>query len=164
RDTIRLLDELGSPATMAMAGGRFFGMVIGGSHPVSVASSWLATAWDQNTGLWDPTPGAARLEEGALSWLVELLSLPRRPGGGFGTGATLANFTALAAARQAVLARAGWDVEGRGLFGAPIVTVVVGEEVHPSVVKGLGLLGLGRERVVTVPTDGQGRLRADRLP
>jgi glutamate/tyrosine decarboxylase-like PLP-dependent enzyme len=161
---LRRLDELGSPATMASAGPRFFGFVIGGALPVTVAANWLATAWDQNAVLFASAPGAAVLEEVALGWLVELLGLPPGTGGAFVTGATVANFTALAAARRAVLARAGWDVEADGLFGAPPVTVVVGDEAHPSLMKALGLLGLGQKRVVRVPVDGQGRLRADRLP
>ncbi len=163
-ETLALLDDVGSPASMAMAGGRFFGFVIGGSLPVSVASSWLATAWDQNTGLAEVTPATARLEEVALRWMVELLGLPAETGGGFVTGATLANFTALATARHAVLTRAGWDVEGEGLFGAPPITVIVGAEAHPSVLKALGMLGLGRRRVVPVAADSQGRMRVDALP
>ncbi|HEX6364138.1 MAG TPA: pyridoxal-dependent decarboxylase [Albitalea sp.] len=162
--TLRELDELGSPATMASAGGRFFGFVIGGALPVTVASHWLATAWDQNDALHAPAPATATLERIALGWLVDLLALPAGTAGAFVTGATMANFTALAAARHAVLARAGWDVEADGLAGAPPVTVVVGEEAHPTLFKSLGLLGLGRRRVVAVPVDGQGRLRAERLP
>jgi glutamate/tyrosine decarboxylase-like PLP-dependent enzyme len=161
---LRLLDEFGSPATMGMAGGRFFGFVIGAALPATVAANWLATAWDQNTGLWNVTPATSALEEVALGWLVDLLGLPPGTGGAFVTGATVANFTALAAARHAVLARAGWDVEAHGLFGAPPIMVAVGAEVHPSVLKSLGLLGLGRTRIVTVPVDGQGRMRAEALP
>jgi len=164
RDTLRVLDEVVGPATTAMAGSRFFGFVIGGALPVSVAASWLATAWDQNAGLWAPTPGVATLEEIALAWLVELLGLPTGTGAGFVTGATVANFSCLAAARHAVLARAGWNVEADGLFGAPPVTVVVGGEAHPTLFKALGLLGFGRARVVRVPVDGQGRIVAARLP
>jgi glutamate/tyrosine decarboxylase-like PLP-dependent enzyme len=164
RETLRLLDELGSPGTMAMPGGRFFGFVIGGALPVTVATNWLATAWDQNTGLWQATPTTSCLEEVALGWLVELLGLPAGTGGGFVTGATVANFSALAAARHRVLADAGWNVEADGLYGAPAITVVVGAEAHPTLIKSLGLLGLGRKRVVTVPVDAQGRMRADRLP
>jgi len=163
-EVLRLLDEVGSPATMGMAGGRFFGFVIGGALPATVAASWLATAWDQNTGLQAITPATSELERIALGWLVDLLGLPPGTGGGYVTGATVANFTALAAARHAVLRQAGWDVEADGLFGAPPVTVVVGEEAHPTVHKALGLLGLGRARVVTVPVDGQGRMRAGALP
>lgn len=164
RQTLELLDRVGSPATMAMAGGRFFGFVIGGALPVTVAANWLATAWDQNTGLHDITPGTARLERVSLGWLVDVLKLPTGTGAAFVTGATVANFTALAAARHAVLERAGWNVESRGLYGAPEITVVVGEEAHPTLIKSLGLLGLGRERVIRVPVDGQGRMRADSLP
>jgi glutamate/tyrosine decarboxylase-like PLP-dependent enzyme len=161
---LRTLDEIGSPATMAMAGPRFFGWVIGGSLPAALAANWLAAAWDQNAGLFAATPIATVLEEISLRWLLEALGLPAGSGGAFVTGATVANFTALAAARHAVLARAGWDVEARGLFGAPEIQVVVGEEAHPSLIKSLGMLGMGRDRVVRVPVDGQGRMRADALP
>jgi len=163
-EVLRLLDEVGSPATMATAGGRFFGFVIGSSLPVTVAANWLATAWDQNTGRSTVTPATADLERIAAGWLVELLGLPAGTSAGFVTGATLANFSCLAAARHSVLKRAGWDVEAQGLFGAPPVTVIVGAEVHPTVIKALGLLGFGRSRVVQVPVDAQGRMRADALP
>jgi glutamate/tyrosine decarboxylase-like PLP-dependent enzyme len=161
---IALLDEAGSPATVATAGPRFFGFVIGGSHPVAVAANWLATVWDQNTHSFTMSPVAVTLEQVARRWLVELFGLPSTTVAGFVSGATMANLTALAAARHAVLARVGWDVEAGGLAGAPDLTVVVGDEVHPSVIKGLGLLGLGRERMYRVPVDAQGRLRADALP
>jgi glutamate/tyrosine decarboxylase-like PLP-dependent enzyme len=158
------LDELGSPATMAMAGGRFFGWVIGGSLPATVAANWLATAWDQNAAGWQASPGAVAVEQTATRWLLEALGLPRDGAVGFVTGATMANFACLAAARQAVLKRVGWDVEADGLFGAPPITVVVGDEVHVSVLKALGLLGLGRNRILRVSVDGQGRMRAERFP
>ncbi|MEP6570061.1 MAG: pyridoxal-dependent decarboxylase [Acidobacteriota bacterium] len=161
---IRTLDEVCSPATMAMAGPRFFGFVIGGSLPVSLAANWLAGAWDQNTGLFTPTPATAQLEQVALNWLLELFKFPATCGGAFVTGATMANFSALAAARHALLKRAGWNVEADGLFGAPPITVVVGEEAHPTLFKSLGLLGLGRNRVVRVPADSQGRMRAEAIP
>jgi glutamate/tyrosine decarboxylase-like PLP-dependent enzyme len=161
---LQLLDTIGSPATMAMAGGRFFGFVIGGALPVTLAANWLATAWDQNSAFYQVTPATAAVEQVALRWLVDLLGLPAGCGGAFVTGATVANFTALAAARHALLARAGWNVEADGLFGAPPITVVVGAEAHPSLFKALGLLGLGRNRVVRLPVDGQGRVRADALP
>lgn len=163
-ETLALLDHCVSQATMASAGGRFFGFVIGAALPVTVAANWLAGAWDQNAGLSEVTPGVARLEEVALRWLTELLGLPPGTGAGFVTGATVANFTALAAARNAVLARAGWNVEAQGLFGAPPITVVAGAEAHPTLLKSLGMLGLGRSRIVRVPVDGQGRMRADALP
>jgi glutamate/tyrosine decarboxylase-like PLP-dependent enzyme len=162
--TLRLLDEAGSPATMGSAGGRFFGFVIGGALPASVASHWLATAWDQNAAYHAPSPATAVFEAVALRWLLELLGLPAGTAGAFVTGATMANFSALAAARHALLARAGWNVEAEGLFGAPPVTVLVGEEAHPTLMKSLGLLGLGRKRVLRVPVDGQGRMLASGLP
>jgi glutamate/tyrosine decarboxylase-like PLP-dependent enzyme len=122
------------------------------------------SAWDQNASFFVQSPTAITLEEIALGWVRELLGLPEGTGGAVVTGATMANFTALAAARHALLARQGWNVEEDGLYGAPEITVVVGNEVHASVVKALGLLGLGRKRVVRVPVDGQGRMRADALP
>jgi glutamate/tyrosine decarboxylase-like PLP-dependent enzyme len=161
---IRDLDEIGSPATMAMAGGRFFGFVIGGAIPVTVAANWLATAWDQNTGLYNVTPATAELERIALRWLVEIFGFPAGTGGGFVTGATVANMSCLAAARHSLLAKKGWDVEAKGLFHAPEITVVVGEEAHPTVLKALGLVGLGRDRVIKVPVDRNGRMRADAFP
>jgi glutamate/tyrosine decarboxylase-like PLP-dependent enzyme len=164
RAVVAELDAVVSPATMAMAGPRFFGFVIGGALPATVAAGVLATAWDQNGVRHDLSPGTAVIEDVALRWVVEALGLPAGTAGGFVTGATVANFTALAAARHAVLARTGWNVEARGLFGAPEISVVVGAEAHVSLFKALAMLGLGRERVVVVPVDGQGRLRADALP
>jgi glutamate/tyrosine decarboxylase-like PLP-dependent enzyme len=164
REVIGLLDRYASPATMAMAGPRFFGFVIGGSLPVALAADWLSADWDQNTGYYNITPATARLEQTALRWLLELLDLPRGAGGAFVTGANVANFVALAAGRHAVLERVGWKVEADGLFGAPPITVVVGEEAHPTLIKALGMLGLGRNRVVRVPIDAQGRMRVEALP
>jgi glutamate/tyrosine decarboxylase-like PLP-dependent enzyme len=163
-ETLALLDGAVSPATMGMAGARFFGFVCGGSLPVALGANWLAGAWDQNAALAAITPGASHLEEVALRWLIELFDLPAGTGAGFVTGATVANFVALAAARHVVLARAGWNVEADGLFGAPPITVITGEEAHPTLLKSLGMLGLGRNRIVRVPVDGQGRMRADALP
>jgi glutamate/tyrosine decarboxylase-like PLP-dependent enzyme len=162
--TLALLDEVISPATMATAGPRFFGFVMGATLPASLAAGWLASAWDQNAFMYSPSPGVARLEQIVLRWLIDLFDLPGGTTAGFVTGATVANFTALAAARHRVLARAGWNVEADGLFGAPPITVVTGEEVHPTVRKSLGMLGLGRSRLVYVPVDGQGRMRPDQLP
>ena len=162
--TVALLDDLGSPATTASAGPRFFGFVIGGALPAALAANWLAGAWDQDAGSATMSPACAAIEAVAHRWLLDLLGLPTTCASAFVTGATMANFSALAAARHAVLARAGWDVEADGLFGAPPVTVVVGAEVHPSARKALGLLGFGRQRVVTAPVDVQGRMRAEALP
>jgi glutamate/tyrosine decarboxylase-like PLP-dependent enzyme len=158
------LDEVGSPATMASAGGRFFGFVIGGSLPVTVAANLLATAWDQNAALVVTSPGNAALENVALRWVKDIFHLPEQSAGGFVTCATTANFAALAAARHSLLARAGWDAEAQGLFGAPPLTIVVGAEVHASMQKALALVGFGRERVVRVPVDAQGRMRIDAFP
>src|SRR5262245_33921376 len=163
-ESLDRLDELGSPATMAMAGPRFFGFVIGSALPATVASNWLTTAWDQNTGLFDPTPSTSTIEMVALAWLLDVLGLPPESAGAFVTGPTTANFTALAAARHAQLAHAGWDVEAQGLYGAPPLTVVVSAEAHPTLTKSLGMLGLGRERALVVPVDSKGRMRADALP
>jgi glutamate/tyrosine decarboxylase-like PLP-dependent enzyme len=161
---LEMLDTYGSPATMAMAGPRFFGFVTGGALPATVAANWLATAWDQCASFHDVTPAAAVLEDVALGWLRDLLDLPSGCAGAFVTGATMANLTGLAAARHAVLDRAGWNVEADGLIGAPPVTVIVGDEAHPTLMKSLGLLGLGRNRVVRVPVDDQGRLRPIEIP
>jgi glutamate/tyrosine decarboxylase-like PLP-dependent enzyme len=161
---LRLLDEYGSPATMAKVGGRFFGYVTGDCLPAALAAAWLVSAWDQNAAHYAQSPVASELEQTAIDWVRELLGLPAGTGGGLVTGATMANFSGLASARRTLLERAGWDVEADGLFGAPEITVVVGEEVHQSVIKALGMLGLGRKRVVRVPVDGQGRMRADALP
>ncbi len=163
-ETLRLLDELGSPATTAMAGPRFFGFVIGGSLPAALAANYLASAWDQNAVLYRASPSVAVIEQVALRWVLDVLHLPPTCGGAFVTGATVANLCALAAARHTLLARAGWNVEADGLFGAPPITVIVGAEVHPSVTKSLGVLGLGRSRVVSIPVDGQGRMLAEKLP
>jgi glutamate/tyrosine decarboxylase-like PLP-dependent enzyme len=160
---LAILDEIGSPATVATAGPRYFGFVTGGSLPASVAANWIAGAWDQNAAFIVGSPIAAALEEVSLSWIRELLSLPSHWGGGFVTGTTMGNFSGLVAARHQVLSRAGWDVERKGLFGAPEVRVVVGAEVHASLLKALSLLGFGRDRVTTLPVDGQGRMRADTL-
>lgn len=163
-EVIRILDEVCSPATLASTGGRFFGYVIGGSLPVTVAANWLAGAWDQNSGLYEPTPATAHIEQVALNWLLDLFGLPKETGGAFVTGATVANLCGLATGRKVLLDRAGWDIEADGLFGAPPITVIVSEESHPVVFKCLGLLGLGRKRVILVPTDEQGRVKVEALP
>ncbi|MGH2514613.1 MAG: pyridoxal phosphate-dependent decarboxylase family protein [Ktedonobacterales bacterium] len=151
-------------ATMAMSGPRFFGFVMGSALPATIAANWLADAWDQNAAMTTITPLVAKLEAVTLRWLVDLLGLPQGTGAGFVTGATMANLSCLAAARHALLEAAGWHVEADGLFGAPPITVIVGDETHPSLFKALGLIGFGRDRVVRVPVDDQGRMRADSLP
>lgn len=163
-EVLALLDDIGSPATVATTGGRYFGFVIGGTVPASLAANWLAGAWDQNAAFSVMSPVAAKIEEVVLAWVLDLLRLPATCGAGFVTGTTMANFSALAAARTALLKRAGWNVEEDGLFDAPPIRVVVGEEAHVSLLKALSLLGFGRSRVISVPCDGQGRIRVDALP
>jgi glutamate/tyrosine decarboxylase-like PLP-dependent enzyme len=163
-EVLALLDRIGSPATIASAGARYYGFVVGGTLPAALAANWLAGAWDQNAGTNALSPLAAAIETIAQGWLLDALALPTESGVGFVTGATMANFSALAAARRTQLLRMGWDADTQGLFGAPPITVIVGDEVHVSVLKALSLLGLGRDRVVRVPVDGQGRMRIDALP
>jgi glutamate/tyrosine decarboxylase-like PLP-dependent enzyme len=164
KEVIKLLDKFGSPATIGISGPRFFGFVIGGSLPVTLAASWISSAWDQNAGLFVGSPIGAYLESVSLKWLLELFSLPGDSGGAFVTGASMANFTSLAAARHFVLEKAGWDVESDGLIGSPQINVIVSEDAHVTIFKALGLLGLGRNRVIKVPVDSQGRMAANRIP
>ena len=149
------------PGLVASAGPRYFGFVFGGGLPAALGADWLASAWDQNAGLYVASPAAAVVEEVAGRWLIELLGLPAGTSVGFVTGATMANFTAMAAARHAVLDRMGWDVERRGLQGAPLVTVITHQGTHVTAYASLGMLGLGREgdRVRRIASDDQGRMR-----
>ena len=163
-EVLSFIDEFGSPATVASAGGRYFGFVTGGALPASLAANWLAGAWDQNCFGFVSSPTVALFEDAALRWLKDVLRLPDNAEGALVTGATMASFTCLAAARHEVLRHAGWDVESRGLFGAPEITVVVGDEVHASILKVLAMLGLGRDRVKRVSVDEQGRMRAELMP
>ena len=163
-EVLALLDEIGSPATVTTTGGRYFGFVIGGTLPATLAANWLAGAWDQNAAFIAMSPVAAKIEEIVLAWFVDLFGLPAPCGAGFVTGTTMANFSALAAARTTLLHRAGWNVENDGLFDAPPIRVVVGDEVHMSLLKALSLLGFGRSRVTRVPADSQGRMKAAELP
>lgn len=159
-----LLDGIGSPATVRSTGGRYYGFVTGGSLPAALGAKLLASVWDQNGALTVMSPVSSKLEAVAGRWLLEIFGLPAGSGFGFVTGDTLANFTALAAARHQLLKQQGWDVEARGLFGAPEITVVVGEEVHVSVLKAFSMLGFGRDRVLRVPADAHGRMQADKMP
>ena len=164
RAVLAELDRLGSPAAVATTGGRFFGFVVGGALPVTVAASWLASAWDQNAGTWILAPGAAELEAAAAAWILELLDLPRQATVGFVTGSTMGAFAAIAAARSALLRRAGWDVKRRGMSGAPPLRIVTSDELHPTNLAALGYAGFGLDAVERVPTDDQGRLLPDALP
>ena len=158
-----VIDDLvmrSTPGLRAMTGPRFFGWVIGASHPVGVAADWLTAAWGQNAGNHEASPAAAAAETVAAKWLLDLLDLPRDASVGFVTGATIANFVCLAAARGAVLRRVGWNAEANGLFGAPPINIVIGDDAHTSVFSALQFLGLGHDRVLRVPTDAQGRMQA----
>ncbi|MEM7754098.1 MAG: pyridoxal-dependent decarboxylase [Planctomycetota bacterium] len=161
---INLLDRVGSPATVASTGGRFFGFVVGGALPVAVAAQWLATAWDQNAGSWALAPGAAELETVAARWLLELLDLPRDAAVGFVTGSTMGTFSALACARSALLARLGYNIKQQGLRGAPQLNIVATGEIHPTNLSVLGQLGFGLDDVRYCPTDDQGRIIPGRMP
>jgi glutamate/tyrosine decarboxylase-like PLP-dependent enzyme len=165
-EPLEVIEELiagAEPGVLAIPSGRFFGWVMGGVLPVTLAADWLTSTWDQNAGLLVSSPAAAGAEWVASEWLLDLLGLPGNSAVGFVTGAMIANFTCLAAARHDVLRRAGWDVEGDGLHGAPPVTVIVGEERHETVDVALRFLGLGEQRTLTVPADDQGRIRLDAL-
>lgn len=163
-DILRFLDDYGSPATVASAGGRYFGFVTGGALPASVAAHVLATAWDQNAFSFTGSPAAALFDEAAMRWLKSVFGLPMECVGALVVGASAANFAGLAAARHAVLARAGWNVEEQGLRNAPEVTVIIGAEAHATISKLVPLLGIGRAQLVRVPVDSHGRMRADCLP
>ena len=165
-DATAVVDELAravEPGLVGSAGPRYFGFVVGGGVPASLAADWLTSTWDQNAGLYALSPAAAVVEEVAASWLIDLFGLPAGSSVGFTTGATMASFTALAAARHAVLERAGWNVEDDGLVGAPPIAVVVSDESHVTIFASLQMLGLGRARVHRVAADDQGRMRADTL-
>ena len=155
-DVIDYLATRAEPGLMAMPSGRFFGWVIGGTLPAALAADWLVGAWDQNAGLRYATPAAAAIEEAAGGWLLDLLGLPTESDVGFATGATMANFTGLAAARWRLMAEAGWDLDGDGLAGAPKIHCFVGQERHDTIDLGLRYLGLGRP--TPVPADRQGRI------
>lgn len=160
-DVIRDLVERAEPGLHATTGPRFFGWVIGASHPVGVAADWLTSAWGQNAGNHTASPAAAAAETISAWWLLDLLDLPKESSIGFVTGATVANFVCLAAARGEVLRRVGWDVERDGLFSAPPIHVVIGDEAHTTLFSALQFLGLGHDRVIRVATDDQGRMQPE---
>ncbi len=163
-DPTAVVERLASavdPGLVASAGPRYFGFVIGGALPAAAAADWLTTAWGQNAAVHALSPAAAAAEQVAGEWMLELLGLPAQASFGLPTGAGLGNAVGLAAARHRVLDRVGWDVEARGLYGAPEITVVIGDEAHATLLTALQYLGLGRDRVTRIPTDEQGRMRAD---
>ena len=163
RGVIRALSQAVEPGLVATAGPRYFGLVIGGALPVAIAADWLTSAWDQHASFFATSPAAAAVEEVVRRWLVELLGLAPDVSFGIVTGATMANFTCLAAARHAVLAMAGWNVEDRGLNAAPAVALITSDESHATIFAALQMLGMGRACVTRIPTDRQGRMRLDEL-
>ena len=166
RDPVAVIDELAAaaePGLVASPGPRYFGFVTGGSLPAAAAADWLASAWDQNAGLHVMSPALSAIEDVTAGWILDLLCLPATASVGFVTGATMANVTALAAARHDVLRRAGWDVEALGLQGAPRVTVVAGADAHSSIRSACRLLGLGGATIVRAAADDQGRMRPEGL-
>ena len=163
-EILELLHEYGSPATVAQTGGRYFGFVNGGSVPAALAAKWLSDVWDQSAGLYVISPIASQLETTCEKWLVDLFGLPTGTAAGFVSGSSTAILSGLAAARNELLKRQGWDVNADGLFGAPELRVVVGEQAHASVFKALALLGLGRSRVEMVPVNSQGQMMPDKMP
>jgi glutamate/tyrosine decarboxylase-like PLP-dependent enzyme len=157
------LDDTARPALMANVGPRFFGFVIGGAQPVSVAADWLVSAWDQNAGLHVLSPAVSVIEETAAAWLLSLLGLPASASVGFVTGGQMANFTALAAARHEVLLKVGWDVDTQGLLGSPGIDVVACDESHVTIHRALRYLGIGTDAVRPVASDSEGRMLPERL-
>lgn len=158
------LDEIGGAATVSTTGGRFFGFVVGGALPVSIAASWLASTWDQNAGSWLLSPVSGELEVVAGAWLLELLDLPRDAAFGFVTGATMATYSSIAAARSSLLKRQGYNVKKLGLAGAPRLRVVTSEETHPTNVASLGYAGIGLDQIEYCPVDDQGRIIPEKMP
>lgn len=166
-DPYRVLEKLhqfGSPATVAQTGGRYFGFVNGGIVPTALAAKWLVDVWDQNAALYVISPIVSVLEEVCEEWLVDLLGLPQKTAAGFVSGTSTASLCGLVAGRDYLLRKNGWDVSSRGLFGAPEIRVVLGAGAHSTVYKALSILGLGKDRLIQVPTDEQGRMRSDLLP
>ncbi len=163
-EILETLHRFGSPATTASAGGRYFGFVNGGTLPAALAARWLADSWDQNAAMFASSPLASRLETVCEKWLVELLGLPAGTAAGFVSGSSTATLCALAAGRDEILRRQGWNAASDGLFAAPAVRVILGEQAHATVYKALAIQGLGRSRVETVPCDEQGRMIPTRMP
>jgi glutamate/tyrosine decarboxylase-like PLP-dependent enzyme len=166
RDGSEIIDDLAraaEPGLVGNVGSNFFGWVMGASHPVGVAADWLTSAWGQNSGIYHTAPAAAVAEDVVSAWLLDLLDLPGECSVGFATGATMASFTCLAAARSEVMARAGWDLEERGIFGAPEIRVFLGEEAHITIDAALRYLGFGADNCVRIDTDGEGRMSAEAL-
>lgn len=163
-DTLAMLDRYGSPATTASAAGRFFGFVVGGTLPAALGARVLTSAWDQSVFIDATSPIGVKLEQIAGTWLLDLLGLPSQSSVGFVTGATMANFTCLAGARHELLEKQGWDVSRQGLWNAPKLRIVTGEQAHVTVLKALSMLGIGTDVIERVPCDDQGRIITSEIP
>lgn len=161
---LELLGTVGSDAAVAQSGGKYFGFVCGSLFPVALAGKWLSDTWDQNTALHVLSPIASKLEEVCENWIVDMLGLPEGTAAGFVSGSSVAILCALVVARNELLLKNGWDVHSRGLFGAPPIRVVVGEQAHSSIFKALSFIGLGKDRVEKIPVDDQGRMLFEKLP
>lgn len=163
-ETLALLDDVGSPGTVATNGPRYFGFVIGAALPVAAAAERLMLAWDNGASLYVTSPTCATLEERAAKWLLEILDLPKQSAVGFGTSATACSLTCLTAARRALLIRAGWNPDEDGLFGAPEIRVVVSQKTHITILKALRILGFGSSRLLVAPVDENGRIDPSKMP
>jgi glutamate/tyrosine decarboxylase-like PLP-dependent enzyme len=164
QEVLETLNRIGSPNTVASNGGRYFGFVFGGSLPAALAANWLAAAWDQNAVFKVSSPIAAKLEDVAGDWLLNLLQLPPKSAVGFVTGTTMANFCGVLAARHSIWERKGWNSKAKGINGAPPIRLVVGEEIHASMLRALLFAGFGTDNLIRVPTDEQGRMIAEKMP
>lgn len=163
-ETLAMLDQIGSPATVATNGPRYFGFVVGAALPVAAAAERLMLAWDNGAALYVTSPVCATVEDVAAKWMLDILDLPRESAVGFGTSATACSLTCLTAARRALLLRAGWNPDEDGLFGAPEIRVVVSEKTHITILKALRVLGFGRSRLLVAPVDAEGRIDPNRMP
>lgn len=161
---IEMLNQYGAPATVTHMGGRYFGFVCGSAVPAGLAAKQLATFWDQCTPMYVLSPVSAKLETVVETWLKDIFNLPAQTVAGFVSGTSVANFCGLAAARYRILKRLNWDINDKGLFGAPAIRIVAGNQAHAAVVKAISLLGLGKDNIEWVDTDAEGRIIADKVP
>tara|TARA_R110002096_G_scaffold416576_2_gene619374 strand:+ start:201483 stop:202826 length:1344 start_codon:yes stop_codon:yes gene_type:complete len=163
-NVIKMLNEVGEPGVVSSRGGRYYGFVTGGALPVAVAANWLAASWDQNAGPGVLSPTAAKVEEVAGGWVLDLLDLPRESGFGFVTGATMAGFTALSTARNRIYKNLGYDVKADGITNAPKIRFIMSDEIHPTNIIALQYLGYGKNELEFVPCDDQGRIISSKIP
>ena len=163
-EVLEILNTVGSINTVVSNGARYFGFVLGGTLPAALAANWMAAAWDQCATFKVSSPVSAQLEKIARAWLLDLLQLPAQSAVGFATGTTMANFCGVLAARHNIYKRKGWNSKTKGIDGAPPIRIVVGEEIHASMLRALVFAGFGSENLVRVPTDDEGRIMAEKMP